>query len=384
MKLAFSVAVRFLKSNKSQTIFISLGIAVGVSVQIFIGLLIQGLQKDLIDTTIGNTSQITVFNAEEQDISEYPELVEIIENTDNRIINILPILDRAVFIEKDGKSRSVLMRGIDLEISEGIYGINEKIIFGVLPYEMGKVIIGRETSEELGIDIGDLINILNTEGNRDSLEVSDIFDLGISNLNRAWIVSTMETVGKIYGLGDVSSAIEMQIDDVFAAKEAADNLAKELGSGYTVTNWQDQNQELLSGLNGQSISSLMIQIFVMIAVVLGIASVLAISVIQKSRQIGILKAMGIKDRQASLIFLFQGIILGTMGALMGIILGSALLVMFTTFAKNPDGTSIIEITYKLGFIALSGIIAVFAAVTASLIPARRSSKLSPIEVIRNG
>ena len=276
------------------------------------------------------------------------------------------------------------MRGIDLEISEGIYGINEKIIFGVLPYEMGKVIIGRETSEELGIDIGDLINILNTEGNRDSLEVSDIFDLGISNLNRAWIVSTMETVGKIYGLGDVSSAIEMQIDDVFAAKEAADNLAKELGSGYTVTNWQDQNQELLSGLNGQSISSLMIQIFVMIAVVLGIASVLAISVIQKSRQIGILKAMGIKDRQASLIFLFQGIILGTMGALMGIILGSALLVMFTTFAKNPDGTSIIEITYKLGFIALSGIIAVFAAVTASLIPARRSSKLSPIEVIRNG
>jgi lipoprotein-releasing system permease protein len=128
----------------------------------------------------------------------------------------------------------------------------------------------------------------------------------------------------------------------------------------------------------------MIQVFVLIAVALAIASVLAITVLQKSKQVGILKAMGIKDKTASLIFLFEGLLLGVMGAILGVALGLLLGVMFTKFAVNPDGTPVVELYIDYGFIGLSAIIAVASAAIAALIPARRSSKLNPIEVIRNG
>lgn len=128
----------------------------------------------------------------------------------------------------------------------------------------------------------------------------------------------------------------------------------------------------------------MIQLFVLVAVLLGIASVLAITVVQKSRQIGILKAMGIQDAQSSLVFVFQGMMLGIAGAALGILLGLGLAYAFTAFALNPDGSPVVPLYIDPGFIALSAGIAVLVAILAALIPARRSSRLNPIEVIRNG
>jgi len=137
-------------------------------------------------------------------------------------------------------------------------------------------------------------------------------------------------------------------------------------------------------LQAQGSSSLMIQVFVTISVVLGIASVLAITVIQKSRQIGILKAMGVKDRTASLIFLSQGFILGILGAIGGVALGLLLTYVFSTFALDPDGNPVVPLLIEADFIALSGLIAVVSASLASLVPARKSTKISIIEVIKNG
>jgi len=171
--------------------------------------------------------------------------------------------------------------------------------------------------------------------------------------------------------------------DVFTAQDVATWVESMMIGNYTTTNWIEQNAELLSGLQGQSTSSLMIQVFVMVSVVLGISSVLAITVLQKSKQIGILKAMGIKDKDASLVFLFEGFLLGIFGAIMGVLFGLGLTAMFTTFALNADGTPVVPLSIDYGFIALSALIALAASTFASLIPARRSSKLSVIEVIRN-
>ena len=176
----------------------------------------------------------------------------------------------------------------------------------------------------------------------------------------------------------------MQTTDLFNADVIASNLSSTLGNDLKVTNWKDDNAELLSGLNGQSVSSIMIQVFVLISVVLGIASVLAITVLQKSKQIGILKAMGIKDKDASLIFLFEGLILGVIGAFIGVALGLLLGFMFSKFALNPDGTPVVKLFFDFKFIAFSAVIAVLSSTIAALIPARRSSKLNLLEVIKNG
>jgi len=172
--------------------------------------------------------------------------------------------------------------------------------------------------------------------------------------------------------------------DVFEADLIADAVKTTINdSSLSVLNWKTQNEQLLSGLQGQSISSLMIQVFVMLSVLLGIASVLAITVMQKSRQIGILKAMGIKNRTASLIFLTEGFILGIFGAATGVAFGVGLSVAFTKFALNSDGTPVVPLSFDPNFIALSACVAVLACVLASLIPARKSSKLDPIDIIRN-
>ncbi|ADL50409.1 ABC transporter permease [Clostridium cellulovorans] len=385
MRLALKIATRFLKSSKGQTSLIVLGIAVGVSVQIFIGSLIQGLQKSLINKTIGNSPQITISsNTDDKFIKNYNEIVDRIKTSEDRITNISVVSDAPALIKKDKKNYSVLIRGMNIEDSDKIYNIKNRIFEGREPKGDLEVIIGKELQQELGAKLGDELQIITNSGEVNKLTITGFYNLNVASLNKSWMITTLETSQKIFSLEGKITGIEMQVTEIFKADEIATNLTSKLDADFKVDNWKAQNAELLSGLNGQSVSSIMIQVFVLIAVALAIASVLAITVIQKSKQIGILKAMGIKDKTASLIFLFQGLLLGVMGAILGVALGLLLGLMFTKFAVNPDGTPVVELYIDYGFIVLSAIIALASSTIAALIPARRSSKLNPIEVIRNG
>jgi len=151
-----------------------------------------------------------------------------------------------------------------------------------------------------------------------------------------------------------------------------------------IENWKELNEELLSGLDGQRISSTVIQAVIILSVVIAIASVLAVSVLQKSRQIGILKAMGIKDRAASLIFIYQGFLIGLAGSILGITLGLGLLYAFNIFTADPEGTALIDLYIDYSFVLRSWLIILLASTLAGLIPARKSLQLNPIDVIREG
>lgn len=384
MKLAFNIAWRFLTSAKGQTILIIFGIAIGVSVQVFIGSLISGLQKGLLETTIGNSSQITVKADKRDDrIADYKTKIDKIKSTQDSVTYISPSADAAGFIKANDSTYPILLRGFSFEEAEGIYKLKNAIIDGSLPLS-NEVIIGKELADEAGFKKGDMIEILTPLGKSQQVIISGIYDLKVLNLNKSWIITNLSTVQSIFEFGDEVTSIEIQISDVFNADIIAENISSILDENIKVENWKEANASLLSGLNGQSVSSLMIQIFVLVSVILGIASVLAISVLQKSRQIGILKAMGIKNRTASLIFLSQGFVLGIFGAILGVAFGLGLAVAFTKFAINADGTPVINLFIDPGFITVSGLIAVASATVASLIPAIRSSKLDPMEVIKNG
>lgn len=385
MKLAFQIATRFLKSSKGQTILIALGIAIGVSVQIFIGSLIQGLQKSLVDTTIGNQPQITLTsNNEEKLIADYEEIVERISENEEEVINLSVAADGPALISKDEETYSILLRGFNIDDADKIFNIKESLVDGALPEKEGEVLLGVDLKEEAGISIGDEIELLANFGDTSTVTVTGFFNLGVASLNKSWTITTLETAQSIFSYDDQVTSINMQLKDVFLADTVADSIKeRETSETLVVDNWKAQNEDLLSGLNGQSVSSIMIQVFVMISVLLGIASILAITVVQKSKQIGILKAMGIKDKDSSLIFLFQGLLLGVLGAILGVALGLLLAFTFTKFALNPDGTPVVPLFIDPVFITFSAVIAVAASVIAALIPARTSSKLSPIEVIRN-
>jgi lipoprotein-releasing system permease protein len=381
MRLPFKVANRFLWSNKAQTVLIALGIAVGVAVQIFIGSLITGLQESLINKTVGNSPHVKITSEDKYFKLDEVDL-EKIKKIDDNINAVAYSLDVPALISKGDKNTSILLRGLDLERADKIYSIKNRIIDGKA-FWGDKVNLGKDLAKEFDIKVGDKINIITSDGKRKEFEVAGIYDFKVSNLNKSWVLLNISSLQEFIDNNSISS-VEIKVNEIFSADLAAENIKNNISSNLKVTNWKQENEELLSGLKGQSISSTMIQVFVLIAVVLGIASVLAITVLQKSKQIGILKAMGIKDRQASYIFLSQGLMLGVLGGILGSALGLGLLYSFSKFAVNKDGTPVVEVSIKYGFIVFSAFTAILSAGFASLIPAVKSSKLNPIEVIKNG
>lgn len=385
MKLAFSIAKRFLLSSKGQTALILIGIVIGVSVQIFIGSLITGLQSSLVDTTIGNSSQVTIEAAGTENYFDHDENLLTQLEQDERVSVVSESFNGSGFIVLDDEETyTVLMRGFEFEQANEIYDLENALIEGGMPEDKNEIVVGTNLAKNLELTLNDTVAFLTTNFNEEELEIVGIFDLGVANLNETWIVNQLNSAQSIFDEENQISTIEMQIEDVFDADLIADDIESSLSDDLVITNWKEQNEQLLSGLTGQSVSSYMIQVFVLLAVLLGIASVLAISVVQKSKQLGILKAMGIKDRTASLIFLFQGFMLGVIGSLLGIGLGIGLSYAFSVFVKNPDGTALVPFFLDIQFIVISFVIAVIATTVAAFIPAKNSSKLNPIEVIKNG
>jgi len=380
----FKIALRFLKSSKGQTILIVLGIAVGISIQIFLGSLIGGLQADLVDTTIGNSSQITVKAAEENTyIEDYQVVIDDLEEND-QLKAVSTSIDASGTLIDGEKTEPIFLRGFDFDAADDIYEISDRIVEGVIPTADNQVMLGQDLVDTLNLKLNDTFTVNIPLKGEETATLVGVYDFNVSSINNLWALSTTSSVQNLLGVGDKVSKIEMQVNVVFDAKEIAAEISTEIGDQYVLTNWMDENADLLSALTAQSSSSLMIQVFVTISVVLGIASVLAITVIQKSKQIGILKAMGIRDGKASLIFLSEGLMLGVIGAVVGVLLGLGLNYAFSTFALDASGASVVNILYDPMQIAIAAIIGLLASTLASLIPAWKSSKLSVIEVIKNG
>ncbi len=384
MKLALSIAWRFLTSAKRQTLIIILGISVGVSVQVFIGSLISGLQKSLVDSTIGSSSHVTLVNPDGF-ISDYQVNLNLINTEVSEATVVAPAFDIPLgILRKDTLTKEILVRGFDLDLSNDIYKFEDRLTDGnEMPLNDNEVILGIGIKEALNLQKGDTITY-DLGGDLHTFTIVNFFDFEVEQVNQSWAVTTLNTAQVILNQPNQVTSIEMQIKEVFNARIVAENITQLFTtSSFETSNWMDQNEALLSGLNGQETSSLMIQVFVIISVVLGISSVLAITVLQKSKQIGILKAMGINDKDASLIFLSEGFILGIFGAIGGVLLGLGLLYSFQTFALNPDGTPVVPLFIEPNFILISAMIALVASTLAALTPAIKSSKLTVIEVIRN-
>ncbi len=404
MLFELQVATRFLKEGKSQTMFILAGIAIGVSVQVFLSSLITGLQIDLVNKTVGNSSHITAkagniepktsiassdldvisfyFDSKPKEklITNWNRMYKELGDTSG--INVTaPFVDGSGFIRKGSKDFPVVIRGTDIERADKIYNFSKKIIQGESLLQAGEILIGKSLASELDLSSGNSIRLTTSDGITDSFRVKGIFDLENESINKSWLWMDLSRAQKFLGTNDSLTSIEMQIDKVFDSNK----IKAQIQDNYpevAFETWQENNASLLTALNSQSSSSGLIQFFVILAVALGISSVLAVSVMQKSKQIGILKAMGAKNSTIGKIFLLQGGILGVIGAFLGAFLGFALVQMFTFFTSGSESSFTIEITSQSLLISVS--IATFVGIFAAFFPAKTSTKLNPIEVIRNG
>lgn len=404
MIFEWKVAVRFLKEGKGQTLFILLGITVGVGVMVFLNTLISGLQDNMINTAVGDSPHVWIsgdddfnkletsdessnyirgnFTEKDTNLGNWESIEEILMDR-NDISAVSPVAEGSGFVTKSGQTSPVLVRGVDLEKANEIYRISERLIDGLGILDGNHVMIGKELAAENEIAVNDVMAIQLANGTTQSFIVSGIFDLENKALNSSWIFMDLARAQKLLGLRNDISSIEMQIHDVFDAELVMASIANRFDRIHT-ENWMESNASLLTGLQSQQQSSLMIQGFVLLAVTLGIASVLAVSVVQKSKQLGILKAMGTKSRSASRIFLFQGGLLGIIGSALGAGMGISLVKAFLWGTSLRTGIPLFPLQLKAGSIVPICIIAIVACTIAAFLPARKSSKLNPVEVIRHG
>ena len=372
--LALSIAARFLRRSRGQSALIILGIAVGIATQVFVGSLITSLQADLIDTTVGSSPHVTLTDSEGAPIAGGTAATAAEQPGVTTAIAVRKL--SAIFRSGDQSVPLSITAGAGDDL-DSIYDISDRLVDGRFTVDDSSILVGSGFAADAGVSPGDELPLLLPDGRSVDYTVAGVFDLGSAAANERIAFLGEAAGGDALTLQDDEySAIEVQVADVFTSSDVAQRLAGQ--ADVTAVDWQAENAELLSGLAAQSGSSAMIQTFVLLAVALGIASTLAVSAVQKTRQIGILKAMGMRDGGAARIFLWQAGLLGSLGTVFGVALGYVLIWGFSfapvDFSVRPQPA----------FIALSATVGVAVSLLSAVLPARSTSRVDPIEVIQGG
>jgi lipoprotein-releasing system permease protein len=380
--LPLRIAARFLRKSPAQTALIIAGIAVGIAVQVFVGSLITSLQASLINTTIGSSAHVSISAPKDGDPVQFSDLVKRIIASEPRVTVVVPERDVNALYSNGTDKVPLAIKGGLLTDLDSLYHLTAKTVEGVASLRSGEVMVGVDFARKYAVKVGDPVSLLLGSNNVRTLKVSGVFDLGSGAVNSRTAFTGPDLPRQALGFrSDQYSLISIQLTDPFLSTVVAKEWRSHLSS-EKVGDWQVDNKALLSALTSQSASSYMIQVFVLIAVALGIASTLAIAAVQKTRQIGILKALGMSDGRTAAIFLWEATIMGVVGTALGVGLGLALIIGFTVgTAKSGAG---FPITPQPTFIAISASIGMLVALLSAIIPTRKTARLDPIEVIQNG
>ena len=397
------VAVRFLREGRMQSVLIIVGVAAGVAVVAYISALISGLQSNTLDKTLGAQAHVTLRALDDvvtparlptpraaeltqtqpraqrpRSIGNWQALVPVLEAMPE-VAAVSPMVSGAGLAVRGEASKSIALMGVDLDRYDRIVHLRAKVVDGQARLGPGEGVIGRELADDLGVRVGDRINLV-TGAVTESLRVTALVDLGVRDLNRRTVIVPLRAAQSLLGLPGGATTLDLALVDVWAAQRLADELKQRFA--YKVESWQEANAQLVSALNAQSVSTALIRGVVMIVVVLGIASVLVVSVVQKRREIGILRAMGATRAQVMRVFLLQGAIVGAIGSMLGVLLAVVLVWLFSTFVRGSDGLPLFTITLAPGLALRIAALATVCGVLAAVAPARRAAALDPAQAIR--
>ncbi len=399
----WQVAWRFLREGRMQTLLIIVGVAAGVAVVAYISALIQGLQANTLAKTLGAQAHISLRAPEDlvasaarldaatavlsdtqpraqrlRSVANWQALLPVLQATPG-VAAVSPMVSGSGLALRGEAALAIALMGVELDRYDRIVSLRSKVVAGHASLQPGEAIIGRELAADLGLRVGDRLT-LRTGLVSDSARVTALVDLGVKDLNRRTVIVPLRAAQNLQGLPGGATHLDLTVTDVWAAQALADSLRRQ--HPLRVESWQESNAQLVSALNAQSVSTTIIRAVVLVVVVLGIASVLVVSVVQKGREIGILRAMGATRGQMLRVFLLQGAVVGTLGSLLGIALAVALVWAFTTFVRGSDGLPLFAITVPVDTALRVALTATLCGVLAAVAPARRAAAMDPAQAIR--
>ena len=404
MPFEWLVAFRFLREGRVQTSFIIGGVAIGVGVIVFMSALLSGLQANFVKRVLTGQAHIQLLPPKEmvrplyqnQNDEVHAYIVQAplqrLKSIDQwqsvmgqiralpEVAVVSPAVSGSAFVLRGAANRAITVLGVDPELYFRIVPMPEKIVHGHARVTMSDILIGTELASDLGVGVGDKLRISAANGNANTLMISGIFDLGNKAANARTTIVALRSAQSLLGLVGGVSALDVTVHDVYSAESVARHITAL--TGVEADSWIKTNEQFFTAISAQTTANTAIRVFVGLSVAFGIASVLVVSVVQKSREIGILRAMGITRGQILRIFLLQGGLLGLGGALAGAILGFGGLLIWQHAERNADGSVMFAMRFEPSLFGMALLLATVTGLLASFAPALRAARLDPVVAIR--
>ncbi len=326
---------------------------------------------------------VTVEPQEGEDyIHLYRNLIEDINEIDG-VIGISPVLTGAATFEYKGKNKNVVMQGIRVEDHDSVMYINDNIIegnFRDLEISPNNVVVGDALAEKLNVEIGDTIDASFPEANPTNLKVVGIYN-SRTPMDETLAFTSLSTVQDFLGVSNVVTTILVRGDD----REQAQAISEKIDAlGYPASGWKETNPEIIQTLKLEGTSNAITLGLIIIIASFGIVSTLFMVVMEKTKEIGMLMAMGVSRRSIMMIFVMESSILGLLGALIGVMLGAAFAIYMGSFDYGFEvmaGISSIPFVVRLQDAVIIVLFTFLINLIAGIYPASRASKLKPVEAI---
>jgi lipoprotein-releasing system permease protein len=296
------------------------------------------------------------------------------------VLVVSPVAGGSALVVRGAASRAVTVTGIEPDAYFRIVDIGDKIVRGSARLTGTDILIGTELANDLGVDLGDKLRVATADGTASTLTIAGIFDLGNKPANQRITYVALHTAQSLLGLPGGATSLEVSVGDVYAAEVIAQRITT--ATRVEADSWIRTNAQFFTAISAQTTANTAIRFFVGLSVAFGIASVLAVVVVQKSREIGIFRAMGISRAQILRLFLLQGALLGLGGSVVGSAVGALGLFLWQRAAKNADGTALFPLVLDPVLFTVALLLATATGLLSAVAPARRAARLDPVVAIR--
>ena len=386
--IEFFIAKKQMLERKKQSILSIVGVFIGITVLIVSLGVSNGLDKNMINSILSLTSHINVYSPE--NIPNYEELVKNIEEVKG-VKGAVPTIETQGIIKYEGHGEpyvaGVKVVGYDLDKAIKVMKLDDYIIDGKIDVEDKKsILIGKELAASMGAMVGDKVKLITSEETDLEMTVSGIFQSGFYEYDLNMVLIPLQTAQYITYSDETVGRLSVRLDNPYDAQELIYDVARKLPTDLYIGTWGEQNKALLSALTLEK--TIMLVVFSLIAIVAGFLIWITLNTLvrEKTKDIGIMRAMGFSKKNIMLIFLIQGIILGIIGIILGIIVSLILLYYIKNYAvdlvSNIYYLKDIPIEISLKEIAIIVGANFIVILISSIFPAYRAAKLENVEALR--
>jgi lipoprotein-releasing system permease protein len=396
------IALRYLKSKKKHkgisfnTVISISGVAVGVMALLVVLSVMSGFHEDLQKKILGANAHAVVLSYK-GGIEDYSSVMEKLRN-EPHVVSMSPFVMGQVMVSSGRRAHGVFLRGIEpsseLKTTDILRHIKEGSIEEITG--RGWIILGKELASMLGVIAGDTVNLISPVGEIGPLgmlprakqfKVAAVFEMGMFEYDTNLAFTDIKSAQEFFGYGNAVSGIQLRLDDIYKASSVRDSVNKKVGFPYYARDWMQMNRNLFSALKLEKFAMFIILILIVLVASFNIVSTLMMNVMEKQKEIAILKAMGAKNQGIMMVFMIQGLLIGIIGTVIGVTGGYVLGKIINNYEiiKLPADVyylSKLPVKMKLiDFIAVS-FSAIAISFLSTLYPSYYAAKLNPVEPLR--